>query len=336
MGQAKTGIAVYRFSTEGLPEKDRLKRWRCVIGETLAEAEFEAIPGSPFSQAASIHASPRLSLAAGGGSGYRVRRTAAHIAAGGGGDFYMHILVAGRTLVSQSGREQQISSGEGILLSGADPASKLNPGPVQYINIKVPGEILRGFATNPEAALMRPVPRDNEALRLLKEYLWAANQGAPLMPGQDSSPALVSAFTAHIHSLVALSLGAVRDVAQEAASLGLRAARLHEIKAYITRNLSRPTLSVPEVAEQHGVTPRYVQMLFAAEGVTFSEFVLSQRLVHAQRMLSEPVSAGRSISAIAFEAGFADLSYFNRAFRRRFGTTPSDVRYSAMGRAAKG
>jgi AraC-like DNA-binding protein len=135
---------------------------------------------------------------------------------------------------------------------------------------------------------------------------------------------------------VALALGSVRDAAQEAANLGLRAARLHEIKAYITRNLSRPTLSVPEVAEQHGVTPRYVQMLFAAEGVTFSEFVLSQRLVHAQRMLSEPVSAGRSISAIAFEAGFADLSYFNRAFRRRFGTTPSDIRCSAMGRAAKG
>jgi AraC-like DNA-binding protein len=29
---------------------------------------------------------------------------------------------------------------------------------------------------------------------------------------------------------------------------------------------------------------------------------------------------------MASECGFGDLSYFNRAFRRRFGATPTDVR----------
>jgi AraC-like DNA-binding protein len=29
------------------------------------------------------------------------------------------------------------------------------------------------------------------------------------------------------------------------------------------------------------------------------------------------------------EAGFGDLSYFNRAFRRRYGASPSDVRAPA-------
>jgi AraC-like DNA-binding protein len=42
--------------------------------------------------------------------------------------------------------------------------------------------------------------------------------------------------------------------------------------------------------------------------------------------LSDPLQMGRSISAIAYAAGFGDLSYFNRAFRRRFGATPSDIR----------
>jgi len=32
---------------------------------------------------------------------------------------------------------------------------------------------------------------------------------------------------------------------------------------------------------------------------------------------------------VAFDAGFGDLSYFNRVFRRRFGATPSDVRAAA-------
>jgi AraC-like DNA-binding protein len=67
-------------------------------------------------------------------------------------------------------------------------------------------------------------------------------------------------------------------------------------------------------------------MLFESDGTTFSRFLLDQRLAHAHRMLSNPLLAERTISTIAYEAGFGDLSHFNRAFRRRYGETPSDVR----------
>jgi AraC-like DNA-binding protein len=70
-------------------------------------------------------------------------------------------------------------------------------------------------------------------------------------------------------------------------------------------------------------------MLFEAERESLSEFVLAQRLVHAHRMLADPRFAGRAIGAIAFEAGFGDLSHFNRTFRRRFGMTPSEARVQA-------
>ena len=46
-------------------------------------------------------------------------------------------------------------------------------------------------------------------------------------------------------------------------------------------------------------------------------------------MLSDPRAGEMFISAIAYEAGFGDLSYFNRTFRRRFGASPSDVRKAA-------
>ena len=37
------------------------------------------------------------------------------------------------------------------------------------------------------------------------------------------------------------------------------------------------------------------------------------------------------MGAIAAEAGFTNLSYFNRAFRRRYNMTPSDMRKAADG-----
>jgi AraC-like DNA-binding protein len=85
-------------------------------------------------------------------------------------------------------------------------------------------------------------------------------------------------------------------------------------------------LSVAEIAVRHRCTPRYVQLLFEQEGTTFSDYVLTQRLARAYRRLTDPRRAGEKISAIAYDVGFADLSYFNRTFRRRYGARPSEVR----------
>ena len=91
-------------------------------------------------------------------------------------------------------------------------------------------------------------------------------------------------------------------------------------------NITRRDLTIDTVARRQGITPRYIGALFAGSGSTFTDFVLEQRLAHAYRMLANPLSANRTISAIAFDSGFGDLSYFNHAFRRSYGATPSDVR----------
>ena len=77
------------------------------------------------------------------------------------------------------------------------------------------------------------------------------------------------------------------------------------------------------------VSPRYLQMLFDAEGTTFSEFVLEQRLARIHRLLTDPRLDKLPIGVIALDAGFGDLSYFNRVFRRRYGATPSEIRAAA-------
>jgi len=49
------------------------------------------------------------------------------------------------------------------------------------------------------------------------------------------------------------------------------------------------------------------------------------------RRLRDPRLAGRTVSSIAHDAGFGDLSYFNRTFRRRYGVTPSGAREPTPG-----
>jgi AraC-like DNA-binding protein len=107
-------------------------------------------------------------------------------------------------------------------------------------------------------------------------------------------------------------------------------ARLGAIKVDIAERLDCCDLSLADVAGRQQVTPRYVQMLFEKEGTTFSKFVLRRRLMRAHSMLTDPQYAGWTIAAIAFEAGFGDLSYFNRAFRRLYVVPPSSVRAAAQ------
>ena len=89
------------------------------------------------------------------------------------------------------------------------------------------------------------------------------------------------------------------------------------------------------------VVPVYAQRLFRFEehmarlGRSLAKVRIAnplredEWLARARRLIADPRSAGRTIGDIALEAGFGDLSYFNRAFRRRFGDTPSGIRADA-------
>jgi AraC-like DNA-binding protein len=79
------------------------------------------------------------------------------------------------------------------------------------------------------------------------------------------------------------------------------------------------------VAQALGVSPRYVQMLFAEEATTPSTYILERRLERAAERLGRE-GLRQTITEIAFSVGFNDLSYFCRAFRKRFGAAPRDYR----------
>jgi AraC-like DNA-binding protein len=107
----------------------------------------------------------------------------------------------------------------------------------------------------------------------------------------------------------------------------MRGSRLSAIKAYILTAIDNPALCLDDVAVQQGISSSYVRKLFAAEGAKFASYVLGIRLEKVLRMLVDPDSRSHSISAIALKCGFNDISYFNRVFRKRYGCTPSDLRY---------
>ena len=83
------------------------------------------------------------------------------------------------------------------------------------------------------------------------------------------------------------------------------------------------------MARQAGLSPFHFLRLFARVlGVTPHQYLVRCRLRHAARLLADPL---HSITDIALDVGFQDLSNFVRTFRRAAGVSPRAFRKAAKG-----
>lgn len=310
------------FCTDGIPEKDRLGRLCEQYGRTALRGEIKVAEGVPFEAHVESHTTPELRLLSTTFSPAHVRWNSANIERSSD-DVALFVNRTSTIAVTSRGREVILRPGEGVLTSTVEERTFERTAIGVAFALHVPRGVLAPLV-NVDDAIMQVIPRESTALRLLTTY------GDVVMKERTlaASPLRPLAID-HLYELLTLTLEAPNDAAAFAQSGGVKAARLQEAKNYIVGNIARQDLSIGTVAVQLGVTPRYLQRLFESEGVTFSSYLLGHRLKRAYQMLAKPQFADRSVSAIAYEAGFGDLSYFNRCFRKAYGVTPSDVRNGA-------
>jgi AraC-like DNA-binding protein len=110
--------------------------------------------------------------------------------------------------------------------------------------------------------------------------------------------------------------------------------RLMAAKMYVAEHLTDPSLCTEQVARAVGVTSRHLNRAFAAEGTTVSQYVHDRRLDGARADLMAPQMAEHRVADIASRWAFASQAHFTRAFRARFGCTPTQARAGLRAEAA--
>ncbi len=104
--------------------------------------------------------------------------------------------------------------------------------------------------------------------------------------------------------------------------------RAVEAALWIDAHADHP-VDLESAAGQTGLSPFHFLRLFASVlGVTPHQYLVRSRLRRAARLLA---GDSRSITDIAFDVGFADLSNFVRTFRRAAGVSPRRFRQAAKG-----
>jgi AraC-like DNA-binding protein len=323
MDASPNGATSFHFSTDAFPERQRLAAWQEVFGRTVCNLDIEPFDVDSFHSEATVCQMPGLGVLFGTGSVRLFRHTRELIK---DGDLSFLAAPSCSYAATQLGRRIECRAGDGVLFTNAEVARVELAAASRFTTFRVPAAAIEPLVGDVSAAVARIVPASTVALLLLVRYLKSAVDTDAL-----ATPGLQQIAVTHVYDLLALALGATRDGAEIAKGRGLRVARLTAIKADILAHLGAGDLSLDAVAKRQGISPIYVRKLFEGEDTSFTLFVLDQRLARAHRLLSDPRLADRSIGELAIQAGFNDLSYFNRAFRRRYGATPSDVRAQTRG-----
>lgn len=310
------------FSTEAFAQRDRIPAWREVFGRQFLQLDVE--PNSPdsFHSSATLRALPGLGIAEVTSSPARYVRPAGMADSG---DIALVIAPPEGAHVSRDDLALTLAAGEAVVLMTTNGAGSIEvPRGGRTISLRVPHAGLASTIRDLGSLYCRRIPAATPSLRLLNHYLQVFSDEQMM-----ADAAVRQQAAAHAVDLMTLALGATRDAAEIAKARGGREARLWAIKDDIAKLIDRDDFSIGMIAMRNRVTPRYIQTLFDQDGVTFTEYVLAARLARAHRMLVSPRYADQKISAIAYDAGFGGLSYFIRAFRRRYGALPSDVRAQA-------
>lgn len=98
---------------------------------------------------------------------------------------------------------------------------------------------------------------------------------------------------------------------------------VEKVAMYVARNYTKP-ITVSTIGQAVGLHPDYANAIFKkAFGKTLSDYVIAERVSHAQRKL---LTTDKPITEIAFDCGFNSIGRFNAAFQKINQCTPRDFR----------
>jgi AraC-like DNA-binding protein len=316
--QALAGGAysIHRFTTDSLPQQDRLPRWREEFGRAIVHVEIEPVANEPLQAEATLGQVLDLRWMKFRGSAMRFDRTR-QMAASGGDHIGLIINRDNGSPLSHCNRELTLDDGDALACFTDEPGTIAGR---SHAGLLLPRNLLASRVKNLGKAAGMRIGSESDALRLLKDYLNALP--AALTTG---STQLQRAIVDHICELAALAIDPDRPMDENSLS-ATAAARLELAMAYLRRHYEFPGLTISTVAGDQNISARYLQRLIETTGSTFSEHLNELRLQRAFALLTDTRYGRKQIAEVALRSGFSDASYFNRMFRRRFGETPRNVR----------
>jgi AraC-like DNA-binding protein len=225
-------------------------------------------------------------------------------------------------LYLQEGREQLTAESREISLKAGD---LILWDSTQKMRFCVPENIAKVSLLIPQQALVSHLPQaQNYVGAIIRED---ASMGAIL-------GAHMRALGAQINELTDAQLSSVMDVTLDLLATTLKSeygidrsvqlATLSRIREYVVSRLGDPDLSPARIAQAFGISIRHLYSLFEKQDSSVAAWIRAQRMDRARHDLMQVSLSGKSVTEIALDWGYEDLSHFSKTFKQTFGQAPRE------------
>lgn len=229
--------------------------------------------------------------------------------------YYIPLQLQGSFQGGQFDRECGNQERTMMLLDSRAPHWRELSADSHMINVRVPAAMLERHLLEPRRFCVNALQADKGRPALVWDFLTNLWLRRDELQGADNALADTAA------QMIAEMFAAL-DVEQ---TVGRAHTLRRDLLQYISQHIADAELNVQTAAVALGISPRYVHALLRPTGRSFAEHLLELRLDQCRRALLNYASVA-SITQIAFNWGFNEMSHFSRAFRRRFGVSPRDYR----------
>jgi AraC-like DNA-binding protein len=315
-------MKAWKFSTKAFPPAERASAWRDAMYR-LGLPVGDIAESEPPSASVTCLTSPlgmEFALIDAGAQTISGRRTDLPAA------IWLAILLEGRTRIESDGQDQAMSAGDIAFGPSGRAATLVMETPCRLMFVRAPRVALDHRLIAVRGLKIGRLEADTGMIGVLSGLLTATARSLPNLTVDQLRPVELALTEFLAAALAESTLG-------DALSGGV-SPHLHRISQTIETLLPDPDLSLRRLAEVSGVSPRYIQKLFAAANDTFGHYLRTRRLERSRMDLSSPLCARLSISEICFRWGFNDSAHFSRAFRNQYGLSPREHRRAAAAESA--
>jgi len=195
----------------------------------------------------------------------------------------------------------------------------------EYIPFDLEGKLPSGYDRKELASRLQTIPIVTpDTANTLSEQLWvnakflSDPEYLGIEEGDNTYNEYMLAYFSGMPSYEAILHLAAEQKRENAAKKHARI--IESVREYVEQNYSKK-ISLMDVARNVFISPSYLsKMIKVQTGHSFRHLVNMIRIAEAVRLLEQ---TDKSLSEIAFQAGFEDHSYFTKVFKRHTGVNPS-------------
>lgn len=228
--------------------------------------------------------------------------------------------LAGDLLVHHFDRQASVAAGDMVLMDSRAPCMIDAPGRNRSVVLAMPRSTVSQLRPDPDQLYGRPLQGRRGIGNMLSAML------ASIVDADDDDE--MDARDSMLTLSVTMSLldRVIEDRRDGDSLRKTRAeAEIRRMRNWVVEHAADPDMGIDMLAGRFGLSRRSLFRLFGEIGATPRQWLADVRLDEARKWLVSGHPRHRSVSQVAYAAGFNDSSHFSRLFKKRFGVLPGSL-----------